>query len=925
MRRILLLLVSFALAFSPISRVIAQSSDPSDLFLNAYMSVQEGERLEHDGNMKSALSKYRYAASLLDQIQQKYPSWQPLIVDYRKKRTTENITRIEQQAGTQAPTTEQRSTAVVEPETPLPQRDTQAPMTVAPSPRGTPDDMANSIKGQIDQLQSELRESKAQLRAVQQEKAQLAGQLDEAMRQLDRNKVSVAELKAKLQQTQEAFQNAQADTANDSNSRAAMQKQIAQLQDQLADAQAEREAADEVNSDYARRLSKVRKTAEAVTKEREVANAKVADLESKYAEAAKTAKQLEQAKNQIAKLTADAQTAHQSSDNISKQLADAQKQLAGISKDRDAARKQADEANKKISNVATERDAIAKEREIANAKLKDLEAKFADASKLAQQLEDAKNQIAKLTADNQSAHQSGDEVAKKFADAQKQLASISKDRDAARKQADELNKRVIDAQVQIAAVTNERDTIAKQRDEALGELAKAREAQKKVDQLIADNSALAQKLATAEQTIKDFKSDTPKKDEEIANLRKEVGETKALLTATQKQNSDFKNSIADLQKQLDSANTQAAQMQASGATAEEKKKFAEENDLLRGIVLRQLKEQARREQARKLVVSELQRLQVQSNSLMQQIDYLGQPVVKLTDKEKALFKQPQIEIADTDANSMEFSIAAPKPETASSLATALVQQTKAAEPKALPSASPVQMAKLSSAAPSPSATSTVTPAKQSEDSLPSKDGSDANALSSPQVETSLTPNVPTDLLTQAHDAKDRFDRGDYREAEKIYDKMLTTAPNNVYILSNLGVVEFRQKKMKLAEEKFKKAIAVAPEDSFSHRTLGIVFYQEGKFDEAVNSLTRAIAINPKDAIAHNYLGITASQKGWQEAAMKELETAIALDPNYADANFNLAVIYATMQPPNKEAAHKYYKRATDLGAEPDSALEQLIK
>ena len=59
--------------------------------------------------------------------------------------------------------------------------------------------------------------------------------------------------------------------------------------------------------------------------------------------------------------------------------------------------------------------------------------------------------------------------------------------------------------------------------------------------------------------------------------------------------------------------------------------------------------------------------------------------------------------------------------------------------------------------------------------------------------------------------------------------------------------------------------------------------------------------------------------------MKELETAIDLDPNYGDACFNLAVVYAMQSPPNKDLARKYYKRATDLGAEPDAGLEQLVK
>ena len=49
--------------------------------------------------------------------------------------------------------------------------------------------------------------------------------------------------------------------------------------------------------------------------------------------------------------------------------------------------------------------------------------------------------------------------------------------------------------------------------------------------------------------------------------------------------------------------------------------------------------------------------------------------------------------------------------------------------------------------------------------------------------------------------------------------------------------------------------------------------------------------------------------------------AIAANPDYADAHFNLAVIYATNQPPAKELAKQHYVKATSLGAEPDPSLE----
>jgi Flp pilus assembly protein TadD len=122
------------------------------------------------------------------------------------------------------------------------------------------------------------------------------------------------------------------------------------------------------------------------------------------------------------------------------------------------------------------------------------------------------------------------------------------------------------------------------------------------------------------------------------------------------------------------------------------------------------------------------------------------------------------------------------------------------------------------------------------------------------------------------------------------------------------VVLFRNGKLKAAELTLKKAITLAPADEFTHTTLGIVYYQQSKFDDALSELTKSLAINPKSATAHNYLGITASQKGWQEAAEKEMLEAIAENPEYTDAHFNLAVVYATSQPPAKELARAIIRK-----------------
>ena len=136
---------------------------------------------------------------------------------------------------------------------------------------------------------------------------------------------------------------------------------------------------------------------------------------------------------------------------------------------------------------------------------------------------------------------------------------------------------------------------------------------------------------------------------------------------------------------------------------------------------------------------------------------------------------------------------------------------------------------------------------------------------------------------------------------------------------------FRQDKLKSAEVALRKALAITPDDAFCLATLGIVYYRMHRYDDALNYLTRAIQRDPRNATAHNYLAITSSQKGWPEAALEEIQKAIAINPNYADAHFNIAVIYATNQPPSKDRAQEHYRIATSLGATPDPTLEKIIQ
>jgi Flp pilus assembly protein TadD/predicted nucleic acid-binding Zn-ribbon protein len=689
----LILLGVFSLFVVPVP-LAAQSNDPSEVFLKAYMTSQQGEKLEHDNQLQAALTKFRFAGSLLEELKKTNRDWQPAIVDYRSRKIGENIVRVQGKLGNQ------KDLAVTSNPPPALSNTPQLPTKPGPP------------EPSVDLSQPPIVQNRAPAPAP----------------------VAVTQPSASV--------------ASDAVIKEATKK----LQDKVDQLQAE--------------LEKSRNQYDAVAKEKETLNGKLQETNTK----------LEQAQNELEKTKGAEQEARG-------QLAEAEESLKKIAgSDKQDSKKQ----------------------------------------------EALRGEIAQL---------------------KKALASAEKGRVAAEKE----------KEAESAKVT----AVTKERNQLLADLKTAKQAQERVQVLVTENSDLKSKLAIAEKTVHEISADKPKKEQQIAEVKKQVEQLREQLAASQRQNKEFEVTVADLRSQLQEASTELDKAKLTGSNPEETARLTKENDMLRKIVLRERQEEARREQAKKLMLAEFDKLQIKSDTLNQQIELLAQPVTKLTDAELALLRQPVVAVSDVNPASSQGTFA---------------------------------MAKNGPTKPS----------------------------TGPTVQTTA-PAVPDELAPLARDAKDNFENGKYRAAEKKYQEILTKAPNNLYSLCNLGVVYFRTGKWKAAELTLKKAVALSPKDEFAHTTLGIVFYRQSKFDDAITELTTALGINPKSATAHNYLGITASQKGWQEAAEKEMLDAIAANPDYADAHFNLAVVYATSQPPSKEQAKLHYVKATSLGADPDPALEKLLR
>lgn len=362
-------------------------------------------------------------------------------------------------------------------------------------------------------------------------------------------------------------------------------------------------------------------------------------------------------------------------------------------------------------------------------------------------------------------------------------------------------------------------------------------------------------------------------------MRQQLAQLREQLSETQKENQYLEARTAELRVQLDDASLHLQNAKLSGADSEETTRLAKENELLRRIVVQERQEEGRRYQAKERGLAELAKLEIKSDVLNEQIELLSQPVTKLSREELALLREPVVSISDQNHGMLKASFTFP--------AKSLVEGNAVTDEKFSTDSGELKMEHFNEVRP----------------------------LSGPII------GVPEDLRDVATAARESFEQGKYELAEKRYQEILDKNPNNLYALSNLGVVYSRSGQIELAEATLKKALVLSPDDEFVLTTLGIVHYRQSNFDDALAELRKAIAVNPNSATAHNYLGIVAGQKGRTREAEKEILQAIANDPNYADAHFNLAIILATMHPASKELAKQHYAKATALGTQPSPTRE----
>jgi Flp pilus assembly protein TadD len=173
----------------------------------------------------------------------------------------------------------------------------------------------------------------------------------------------------------------------------------------------------------------------------------------------------------------------------------------------------------------------------------------------------------------------------------------------------------------------------KQLQEKLSAVPVAPSADANMTKLQDENSALRTKLTSAEDSLK--KAAGGELAGEMSSLRGQVDALEKKLAEANGKSAELTRANEDYKKQISSL---TAQLQQTGAAGKSDGALAKENTMLRGILDRQLKEQARREAARRLVLDEFKNLAVSTEALKTQMEVLSSPLVALTNDEESMLK-----------------------------------------------------------------------------------------------------------------------------------------------------------------------------------------------------------------------------------------------------------------------------------------------
>jgi hypothetical protein len=311
-------------------------------------------------------------------------------------------------------------------------------------------------------------------------------------------------------------------------------------------------------------------------------------------------------------------------------------------------RRKVDQLQTALEKSHSDLETARKEKEAISARLEETRSKLENAQKEIEASKESERQVRNQFAQMRASQENSttEQLRAQIADLRNEVAVAEEARATAESQRDDTNAKLAEANKQIAAE-------AQQRDQASTQLKGGNETEQPAPSLLAENLDLKLTPANLENNMS--AEDNSTNAEELAGVKQQVTQLQQRLAESQRQNQYLVARISELWVQLDTTAAQLQSAKLSGKNDEETDRLIRENELLRNIVVRERQEEARREEARRLMLAELDRLKIKSDALNREIEFLAQPVTKLSSQELSLLRQPVVSVSDQSRTTLTAS------------------------------------------------------------------------------------------------------------------------------------------------------------------------------------------------------------------------------------------------------------------------------
>jgi protein O-GlcNAc transferase len=170
-------------------------------------------------------------------------------------------------------------------------------------------------------------------------------------------------------------------------------------------------------------------------------------------------------------------------------------------------------------------------------------------------------------------------------------------------------------------------------------------------------------------------------------------------------------------------------------------------------------------------------------------------------------------------------------------------------------------------------------------------------------------------LDQLQALIDLYSQGQPQRALKQAETLVQQFPKSPVLFNIQGTVLKSLRQFDLSFAAFNKALAIKPEYADAYNNMGNAFQEQGKLEEAVEAYKKVLAIKPDYADAYNNMGTALKDQGKLEEAIEAYNEALAIKPDYAEAYNNMGI---TLQEQGKlDEAIEAYNKA--LAIKPDYA------